>query len=132
MMTFLVSCGGGDAREKTPVEKCDDFVDSFCDRAVACIAGASGMHADCVAAFNSADFSCADVKSVSTGYDRCMDQIHSNSCGTLFPVDPDTGEQSLELPADCARVLIGRTATADDAFENSLYEHVSDAVGLAR
>jgi hypothetical protein len=128
---FLVGCGG-DAREKSPVEKCDDFVDSLCDRAVACIAGASGMHADCVAAFDTADFSCADVKSVSAGYDRCMDQLRSSSCGTLFPVDPDTGDQALELPADCARILLARTATADDAFENAMYDRMSDAVGLAR
>lgn len=131
MMMFLVGCGSN-AREKSPVEKCDDLVDSVCDRLFACIAGVSGTHSDCVAAIASVGLSCAVVKSVGTGYDRCMDKLDSGSCTTLFPVNPDTGRQSLVLPQDCSMVLIGRTATADDAFENALYEHVFDAVGLAR
>src|ERR1700712_3288981 len=48
VMMVLVGCGGGDGRERSPTEKCEDFLDSFCDRAVACIAGASGMHTACV------------------------------------------------------------------------------------
>jgi len=128
-MMFLVGCGGGG--DRSPAEKCDDFVDSFCDRVVGCVTGATGMHGACVEAFKSDGFSCADVKSVSAGYDRCMDQIDSRSCGALFPVDPNTGEQTVVLPADCSMILIGSSATADDAFRNAMYSRVSKVVGLA-
>jgi hypothetical protein len=129
-MMFLVGCGG-DARERTPSEKCDDFVDTICDRAFACVAGVSGTHSDCVAAITSLGVACASVKSVGTRYDSCMDKLDSSSCATLFPVDPDTGDQSLELPQDCAMVLIAGSAVNHDAFRNVMYSRVSEAVGLA-
>jgi hypothetical protein len=129
VMMVLVGCGGA-ARERTPSEKCDDLVDSVCDRAVVCIAGASGMHSACVEGIKSL-ISCAAVKSVGAGYDRCMDRIDSDSCTTLFPVDPDTGDEELVLPADCSMVLVGRTATDDVISGRAMSDRLSEAVGLA-
>jgi len=50
----------------------------------------------------------------------------------LFPVDPSTGEQSLDLPQDCSMILISRTAPTDDVFGNAIIDRVPEALGLAR
>jgi hypothetical protein len=102
-----VGCG-----DKSPAEKCDDLVSLICDRAVDCIAGASGMHAECVHAFDQVML-CENTKSVGPSYDRCLDQLEAQSCQALFPTDPDTGEQTLTLPVDCESVLSTESARGE-------------------
>ncbi len=94
-----VGCG-----DKSPKDKCEDLIDAVCDRGVECITGAAGMHDECVHAVEG-DLPCGDVKSVTSSYDRCIDQLNEQSCQTLFPRDPDTGDQALVLPTECSGVL---------------------------
>jgi hypothetical protein len=55
---------------------------------------------------------CEDL--VSLSYDRCIDQLNEQSCRVLFPTDPDTGDQALELPAECNGVLLTQSAGGRD------------------
>ena len=104
VVAVLVSgCG----TERSPVEKCDDLLDTLCDRGVQCLGGA---HADCVQAFRT-ELACGSVKAVSASYDRCIDQLQAGSCSFLFPLDPQ-GQPSLQLPADCKGVVLSRTGAA--------------------
>ncbi|MBA3395883.1 MAG: hypothetical protein H0T89_24845 [Deltaproteobacteria bacterium] len=41
-----------------------------------------------------------------------MSQLRGNSCGALFPPDPQSGERELVLPADCNAVILVREAGA--------------------
>ncbi|MBL0214029.1 MAG: hypothetical protein IPQ07_09100 [Myxococcales bacterium] len=100
---LLSGCG----TERSPVEKCDDLIDTLCDRGVQCIGGA---HVDCVQAFQR-ELPCGAVKAVSASYDRCIDQIQAASCGSLFPLDPQ-GNPDIRLPADCQGAVLSRTSAA--------------------
>lgn len=108
------------ATEATPVEKCDDLVDLLCDRAVACIPNV-GTHATCVQEVLQV-IPCGTVTAVSASYERCMDQLASFSCPVLFPPDPQTGEATLELPADCMSVVLNRTADGSAADLARVFE----------
>jgi hypothetical protein len=107
---FVVSVAMGCGSEPTPVEKCDDLVDALCDRGVACVPN-SGTHTTCVQELRNI-LPCGSAKSVSASYDRCLDQIETNSCSVLFPINPMTGEQTVRLPADCMQVILTRQPPA--------------------
>lgn len=102
-LSVLVGCAG----EPSPVEKCDALVDELCNRAIECIPNA-GTHAQCIQELQQ-ELPCGGVKAVSASYDRCMDQLASFSCPVLFPVDPQTNMQTVQLPADCMSVVLSRT-----------------------
>lgn len=104
-----VGCGG----DKSPGEKCEDLINLTCDRAVECLPGVSGMHAACVQAVEQAGLSCSATKSVKPSYDRCIDQLNEQSCRMLFPTDPDTGDQTIALPAECSGVLVTQSAAGE-------------------
>jgi len=104
MALVLVGFGGVGCGDKSPPEKCEDLVNSVCDRAVECIAGAAGMHDDCVRAIEG-DLSCSATKSVGASYDECMDLLNQQSCHTLFSTDARSGEITIELPSACFGVL---------------------------
>jgi hypothetical protein len=118
-----VGCGG----EKSPSEKCEDLVNLACDRAVECLPGASGMHADCVQAIEQAGLSCTATKSVTPSYDRCIDQLDGQSCRILFPTDSTTGDQSLTLPAECSGVLLQSAGKLDHVVRTNVAP--SDPIG---
>lgn len=99
VIILVVGCGA-----EGPVEKCDDLVDVVCDRGVECL-GVS--HSECVQAIQG-ELACGRAKDVSATYDRCITQLESNSCSVLFPTDPQTGEPSIRLPADCMEVILVR------------------------
>jgi hypothetical protein len=102
----LLACGcGGD---KSPREKCDDLFSLICDRAVSCIPGASGMHEECMQAFDQT-MVCAKTMSVAPGYDHCVDGVEQASCQTLVSVSSSTGEPTIMLPAECNGVMTGST-----------------------
>jgi hypothetical protein len=103
---------GGCAGDKSPREKCEDLVSVMCDRGVECIPGGSGMHDACVQAADQV-ISCSATKSVAPGYDHCIDVLHERSCQSLFPVDSESGEQMLVVPAECKSVLLTATATGE-------------------
>lgn len=63
------------------------------------------MQSACVQAVHQS-IACSSIKSVSASYDTCIDTLHSSSCSTLFPADPDTGSIQLKLPAVCSSVLL--------------------------
>ena len=103
----LFGCGA----DKSPVDKCDDLINVVCDRAVQCLGPSGGTQAQCVQQVQ-ASLPCGSAKSVSASYDRCIDQLDSDDCSVLFPTDPQTGQQTLKLPADCMSVILTRSATA--------------------
>ena len=115
---LLVACGG----DKSPVEKCDDLINVVCDRGVQCVGSTVGTHAQCVQQIQQS-LSCGAAKSVSATYDRCIDQLNADSCQVLFPPDPDTGEPTLMLPADCMSVIL--TREAPPAAQNPTWKQMS-------
>lgn len=96
-----LGCGGG---SETPVQKCDDLLSDLCDRGVQCVPQETGTHDSCVQQLQQ-QLSCGSAKKVSSTYDRCIQQIKQNSCQILFPTDPQTGQHTLSLPADCNGVI---------------------------
>jgi hypothetical protein len=103
-MLVLVGC----ATESSPVEKCDDLVDVLCSRGVQCL---GGSHSECVQGVKS-ELPCGSARSVSASYDRCVEQLQTNSCAALFPTNPSTGQPEIRLPADCMSVILTREAPA--------------------
>jgi hypothetical protein len=99
-MTALFAVAGC-GTEASPVEKCDDLVDTLCDKGVQCL---GGSHAECVQAAQTT-LPCGSARSVTTSYDRCVDQLESASCSVLFAFNSVTGELELRLPADCRGVI---------------------------
>ena len=122
LFALATGCGGG---ELSPVEKCDEFVDVVCDRALDCLSS-PGSHSECVQQVQQL-VPCGSAKEVSASYDRCMDQVESNSCAVLFPTDPDTGEPALSLPADCNAIILVREASPsggpDGVLSNVMRAH---------
>lgn len=116
MVLAVLGCLG--CGDKSPKEKCEDLIDTVCDRGVECIAGAAGMHEGCVHAVEQ-ELSCESIKSVSPSYDRCIDLLNEQSCNILFPTDPATGDQKLELPAECRGVL--STQSTSHEFDRVLH-----------
>jgi hypothetical protein len=106
-----IGCGGGDGRSAP--QKCDDLISDVCDRAVTCIPG-QGTRDECVQAVHQV-LACGSAKMVSTSYGRCIEQINDASCAILFPTDPQTGDVTLVLPADCNRVIVAREAGAESS-----------------
>jgi hypothetical protein len=109
LVFVLASCG----TDKSAVEKCDDLVNTLCDKGVQCL---GGTQTECVQAVQQ-QLPCGSAKSVSASYDRCVSQINADSCSVLFPVDPQTQQPKLVLPADCMSVILARTfqpTPADD------------------
>lgn len=68
-------------------------------------------HAECVQALQ-AELPCGSAKAVSASYDRCIDQLQAASCGSLFPINPQSGKPEVRLPADCMSVVLSRTASS--------------------
>jgi hypothetical protein len=117
----LAGCGSESA-----VDKCDNLVDTLCDRAVTCVPG-NGNHATCVASVQTA-LPCGSAKTVSASYDRCMSQLESSSCSVLFPTNPQTGETELSLPADCNAVILSREQFVEtDLPPNAMLDAVINA-----
>lgn len=101
LLTFLIGCG-----DPSPVEKCDDLVSLVCERVAEC-APSEATYTECVEQLQTV-LPCGQTKAVSPTYDRCMDQLESRSCSSLVPRDPDTGERTLAMPADCEDVILSR------------------------
>ena len=95
---LLAACGGDSA-----VDQCDDLVSDLCTRVIEC--GGDGTHAACVATFQQV-LSCGRAKAVAPSYGRCLAQLDAATCPALFPTDPQTGETSVALPADCVDVIL--------------------------
>jgi hypothetical protein len=102
LVLYAAACG----TETSPVEKCDDLVDVLCDRGVRCV---GGSHIECVQAVKTG-LPCGSARSVTSSYDRCIDQLETASCNVLFAINPQTGELVVRLPADCMGVIL----TLDD------------------
>jgi hypothetical protein len=104
LVLTMAACGGDDDGGSSPVAKCDNLVDTVCDRTVECEPQV-GTHASCVQQVQQL-ISCGSAKGVSATYGRCIDQLQSDACAVLFP------NHKLELPADCNDVILARTVPA--------------------
>ncbi|HVK77910.1 MAG TPA: hypothetical protein VM734_31605 [Kofleriaceae bacterium] len=123
----LVACGG----EDTPVEKCDDLVSTVCDRLVECLPGAA-TRAQCIQEIQAA-LPCGSARDVTASYGRCMENLEEFSCPVLFPNDPETGEPSLVLPADCQGVILtGRASDPAEPHATPLPDALLQATALER
>lgn len=104
-------CGGGSS---SPEDKCNDLVDTVCDRLVACL-NVPSQKADCVSGAGQS-LNCRAAKSVTSGYDTCMDALDDASCDALLDADPD-GDPVVTLPSSCrAVILIGRLGPPSTSF----------------
>jgi hypothetical protein len=110
-----LGCGGS---AETPVQKCDDLVNDLCNRGVSCAPAQTGTHDNCVQQLQQI-LPCGTTKKVGTSYDRCVMQINGDSCQILFPTDPQTGQVSVSLPADCVGVI--QTRSPDPVVGGSMF-----------
>jgi hypothetical protein len=115
VMVVCAACG-----EPSPKEKCEDLGDRFCDRAVECIPGAQGMHEQCFDAYKRGD-ACEAVKTVTSSYEACMDDLDRFSCQALFGPMPSFSS-TVSLPGTCQGVLRGgvRPAPGVDALRAAM------------
>jgi hypothetical protein len=102
-VVLAAACGGGKSAE----DKCNDILDTLCDRIVECFSPPP-THAECVAQI-SPSLPCASAKKVGSTYDSCINHLEDDSCGVLFPPDQN-GDPTLELPSDCNGVIMARQA----------------------
>lgn len=93
-LCFSTACGDDDDGP-TPVEQCDAFIDTLCDKEVEC--GAYDTHADCVD-FQQSGFDCGDAVEIGNNYDSCLDDIEEQTCAQ-WTSTPD-------LPASCTDIII--------------------------
>jgi hypothetical protein len=95
-----VGCGSDDEEDTAAqaVAKCETFMTTFCSRAVECLGSAVITTSDCRQAL-ATEVDCGKAVGVTSSYPRCIDQIQSFSCGTLF------GGADIELPASCDMVI---------------------------
>jgi hypothetical protein len=117
----VIGCG----TDKSPVEKCDDLINVLCDRGVECLPNA-GDHTTCVQQVQQS-IPCGTAKSVSATYDRCVNELMADSCPVLFPPDPQSGQPTLKLPADCMSVVLSRTGAAPSRSFASIGGAISGA-----
>jgi hypothetical protein len=86
----------------TPVALCKQVVDTFCTRLFTCPGVADGGASDIAGCQTDYDvyFGC-DRAGTTPGFDLCLSDFKNESCVTLFPTDPTTGEQSIAVPGSC-------------------------------
>ena len=65
----------------------------------------SSLRPGCANSLPRFGISSREAKKVSATYDRCIQQIKGDACPVLFPTDPQTGDTSVSLPADCNSVI---------------------------
>jgi hypothetical protein len=97
----VAGCGGS-----SPEEKCQDLIDTTCERLSSCL-GVPSQKDDCIRGA-AQSLSCSAATSVAEGYDLCMDELDRASCDALVQLDSD-GNPVPSLPASChAVILVGR------------------------
>jgi len=96
-MVVVVGCGGS-----SPEDKCQDLVDTMCDRVTACL-NVPSQKADCVRTVSDSA-SCSRTKSVTESYDTCLDELRDVSCDALLDSDAN-GDPVLNIPSSCRGVL---------------------------
>jgi hypothetical protein len=94
---FGCSSDSDDEEALTPVEKCDAFLDSYCEKAVKCLKGTSDevTFGDCRTA-TSSKVDCSESKAVTSSYDTCMNDITNMAC--------PSGDWA--LPSSCNKVIL--------------------------
>lgn len=79
-----------------PVEQCERFLDTFCDRAVECDP-TPPTHADCISTQRTF-VDCGTVACVSDSFERCLSEVREQTCAVW--------NATSALPASCGGVLI--------------------------
>jgi hypothetical protein len=103
----VLAISGGCGSDKSPSDKCDDLLSTVCDRVVSCLPGLS-TRTQCTQTLQQA-LPCGRTKQIGDSYDHCLDELSSNTCAMLFPLD-EAGDPALVLPVDCRGVIINAGA----------------------
>lgn len=98
LLVTLLCCG----TERSPGEKCEDFLQLVCSRVAECT---STPGADCLKGFEMNGIMCSSATQVSASYDACMSALHAGTCSTLFTTTPNASTPTFTQPAACGGVL---------------------------
>lgn len=86
----LLATACGDDEDKSPVQKCKDLINTFCDRATSCAVEddildedypASELKADCKETIGAA-LNCDEADDVGDNYSECLSDLKTFSCET--------------------------------------------------
>jgi hypothetical protein len=102
----LAAClaGCGEDPPASPAEKCEALLGDICDRAVVCVAAEVGSHENCIQLLHEEN-DCSAAVRVNDNYDTCATRIGEASCTALFTINPQDGEPTVNLPAECLGVF---------------------------
>jgi len=115
----VAACGGSE----TPVEKCERFEDTVCERLIACIPQPGVTQDTCVHDLGTVA-PCSQVTAVPPTFDTCISELEAARCADLFSVDsggdpvttfPMACEQASSGVANAAATLLG----VRDAISNA-------------
>ncbi len=89
--------------EPSPVDKCQDLVETACGRVASC--GNATLQAECVQDITQGAGSCSVAKSISDGYDTCIADLQAADCSSLVRLAP-TGHLAVTLPSTCHDAIL--------------------------
>jgi hypothetical protein len=104
----VVACGSNNDGE-TPIQKCEDLLNDYCQKAADCIVQASGQQDESAteqACLTSAreNLPCGKAVSVSTAYPTCISDIATMTCTPILDYANDAGAPN-PTPADCVGAI---------------------------
>jgi hypothetical protein len=98
--------GAGASDEPTPVEKCQDYASTWCNKSLGCYVKLGHLDEselqsnvdDCVQIVEKSA-SCSDVTSTSDDYPTCIKQVNGMACSSWDVAQIDFG--TVRAPASC-------------------------------
>lgn len=109
LAAVLVTACGDDDEEKTPVEKCKDLINTFCDRVTSCAEdhellddsySPAELESDCRDSIQ-AKLTCQDAVDVGDGYGKCLSDVKAFSCETSNDALRATPPVIADPPSSC-------------------------------
>jgi hypothetical protein len=96
---WLAGCEGEQYRY--PSERCQEYVDTWCNQSAACVAPSekADYRETCEFAFK-INLDCSKTTDLSPTFQSCIDTLHATTC------DGYTAEKGLPFPEVCRGVLI--------------------------
>jgi hypothetical protein len=109
LAAVLVTACGDDDEEKTPVEKCKDLINTFCDRVTSCAEdhellddsySPAELETDCKASIEE-ELDCQAAVDVGDGYAKCLSSVKTFSCEVSNDALLATPAAIANPPASC-------------------------------